>query len=201
MKTVGITGPTGAGKSLLSAYMREAGIPVIDADALYHSMLIPPSPCLDALRAAFGDGVFRCDGTLDRKRLADIVFNSEEKLELLNRTVLGMVLERSRDILRGYEAEGYAVAAIDAPTLIESGFYRECDVVVSVICDPLIRIERIIGRDGIDREAAESRVRGQKDNKFYTDKSDVVIVNDRDTEEFYRSTRELILRLTEEEHT
>ena len=201
MKTVGITGPTGAGKSLLSEYMREAGIPVIDADALYHSMLIPPSPCLDALRAAFGDGVFNGDGTLDRKRLADIVFHSEEKLELLNKTVLGIVLEHSRVILRGYEAEGYAVAAIDAPTLIESGFYRECDTVVSVICDPLIRIERIMERDGIDREAAESRVRGQKDNRFYTDRSDVVITNDRDTEEFYRSAQELILRLTEEENT
>lgn len=197
MKIVGITGPTGAGKSLMSEYLRSVGIPVIDADGLYHSLLIPPSPCLDALWGAFGEGIFNADGSLDRKRLADIVFHSEEKLELLNRTVLDFVLDRSRVILKGYADEGYGVAAIDAPTLIESGFNRECDLVVSVICRRETRIERIIARDGIDRAAAESRVNGQKSNEFYTESSDVVITNDSGEEEFYRSCQELVLRLTE----
>ena len=186
MKIVGITGPTGAGKSLLSEYMRQNGIPVIDADGVYHSLLIPPSPCLDALKDAFGDGIFSSNGELDRKKLADIVFHDEKKLDLLNKTVLGFVLDRSRELLRSYEADGTTVAAIDAPTLIESGFYLECDTVVSVICDPELRTERIISRDRISRDAAESRVRGQKSNEFYTEHSDTVIFNDRSEAEFLK---------------
>ena len=191
MKIVGITGPTGAGKSLLSEYLRENGIPVIDADRLYHSLLVPPSPCLDALKSAFGDGVFSKNGELDRKKLADIVFSDEKKLDLLNRTVLDFVLDRSRDILADYRAKGYAVAAIDAPTLIESGFHLECNTVVSVVCNPDTRIQRIIERDGISSDAAKSRVSGQKSNEFYTEKSHLVIVNDKSEEEFFERCREL----------
>lgn len=191
MKIVGITGPTGAGKSLLSEYLRENGIPVIDADRLYHSLLVPPSPCLDALKSAFGDGVFSESGELDRKKLAAIVFSDEKKLDLLNRTVLDFVLDRSREILADYESEGYAVAAIDAPTLIESGFHLECDTVVSVICDSNTRIQRIIERDGISPDAAKSRVSGQKSNEFYTKNSHVVIVNDKDEDEFFDCCRVL----------
>ena len=185
MKIIGITGPTGAGKSTLSEYMRQRGIPVIDADKLYHSMLTPPSPCLDALRNAFGDRIFSGE-ELDRKKLANIVFSDENKLELLNQTVLSIVLDESRKIFTRYEAEGNEIAAIDAPTLIESGFCDECDLVVSVICDPVSRIERIILRDGITKEAAEKRVRAQKSNEFYTSRSDIVINNDKGEDEFLR---------------
>ena len=189
MKIVGITGPTGAGKSALSEYLRGRGIPVIDADALYHSLLIPPSPCLDALRNAFGEEIFSPEGMLDRKKLANIVFGDKNKLELLNKTVLDFVLNRARQILREYEAEGIAIAAIDAPTLIESGFHTECHTVVSVICPSKLRIERIILRDNIEKEAAEARVHGQKSDGFYISHSDRIIQNDSSESDFLEECR------------
>ena len=192
MKIIGITGPTGAGKSSLADHMRSRGIPVIDADRLYHSLLTPPSPCLDALRHAFGDGIFTEGGELDRKKLADIVFNDEKKLELLNSTVLSIVLDESRRILKEYESKGEKYAAIDAPTLIESGFHTECDLVVSVICDTDVRIERIISRDGIDRASAEARVHAQKPNGFYTENSHTVICNDADDESFLKKCKAFV---------
>ena len=191
MKIVGITGPTGAGKSALSEYLRSRGIPVIDADGVYHSLLIPPSPCLDALRNAFGQEIFSKEGMLDRKKLASIVFGDKNKLELLNKTVLDFVLDRARQILRGYEAEGITVAAIDAPTLIESGFHTECHTVVSVICPSKLRIERIILRDNIEKEAAEARVGGQKPDEFYISHSDTVIRNDRSESDFLKECKTL----------
>ena len=191
MRIIGITGPTGAGKSLLSEYLREKGIPVIDADEVYHSLLVPPSPCLDALRGAFGDGIFSEGGELDRRALADIVFHDGEKLELLNRTVLGFVLDKARETFRQYEKEGYAVAAVDAPTLIESGFFDECDTVVSVLCDPKMRTERIIDRDGLSPDAAEARVKGQKPDSFYVEGSDIVLTNDGSRESFFDKCDEL----------
>ena len=81
MKIIGITGPTGAGKSHLCKAL-SSKIPVINADEVYHSLLLPPSDCLDALRNAFGDAVFSSDGTLDRGALSSIVFSDQEQLAL-----------------------------------------------------------------------------------------------------------------------
>ncbi len=199
MRIIGITGPTGAGKSLLSEYLRQNGIPVIDADKLYHTLLIPPSPCLDAIREAFGEGVFRADGTLDRTALSQIVFHDGEKLELLNKTVLGLVLERARQMLSEYEREGHEIACVDAPTLIESGFSEECERVVSVLSAPAIRIERIMQRDGIDREAAVARVSAQREDGFYIEHSDIVMKNNGDTESFFEDCRALLSKLNRKE--
>ena len=194
MRLIGITGPTGAGKSRFSDLMREKGIPVIDADKVYHSLLVPPSECLDALRRAFGDGIFNGE-ELDRRALSEIVFHNEEKLALLNSTVLGIVLDRCRGMLAEYEREGHAIAAVDAPTLIESGFYLECDRVISVLSSPEIRVERIMMRDGLTREAAQTRVQGQKKDSFYTEHSHTVLINDSDEKEFVDKCEELILNL------
>lgn len=177
MRIIGITGPSGAGKSLLSAVLEKHSIPTIDADGVYHSLLIPPSPCLDALRAAFGDGVFLPDGSLDRAALGAIVFSDEQKLALLNSTVLSLVLERTRQIIRQFEADGYSAVAVDAPTLFESGFDSECDLVVSVLAPLEDRLARITSRDGISKEAAMLRLEAQKDDEFYTSRSDAVLVN------------------------
>ena len=184
MRIIGVTGPSGSGKSLLSKYFSDLGVTVIDADALYHSMLIPPSPCLDAIREKFGDGVISADGSLDRSALSKVVFNSPEKLRLLNRTVLTLVLDEIRARLRALEADGVETVIIDAPTLIESGFHLECDTVVSVIAPVDDRIARICHRDGISREKATERVRAQKEDSFYTEHSQEVVLNDSTEEAF-----------------
>ena len=185
IRILGVTGPTGAGKSLFSDYLAEKGIPVIDADEVYHKLLIPPSPCLDALREAFGDAILLPDGTLDRPALSRIVFHDEAKLALLNETVLGMVLDKIRGIIRVLERSGAKAVAVDAPTLIESGFHLECDTVVSVLASPETRLGRIMERDGLTKEAAESRVRAQKPDDFYRTHSHFTLINDGSREELF----------------
>ena len=179
MKIIGITGPTGAGKSLLCKELSKA-IAVIDADEVYHSLLIPPSDCLDALRGAFGNSIFSADGSLDRAALSSIVFSDEEKLALLNRTVLSFVLEKIRSMIAELEATGHACVLVDAPTLIESGFHRECDAVISLLASPELRLSRIVARDAISEEKASLRIAAQKDDDFYRTHSDLVLVNDGD---------------------
>ena len=195
MNIIGITGPTGAGKSLLTSYLREKGIPTIDADGVYHSMLIPPSKCLDALRSAFGDGIFCADGSLDRGKLGTLVFNSQEKLELLNGTVLQNVICEIRHIIADLCKGGADTVAIDAPTLIESGFHRECTAVISVLAPTSLRLERIIERDGISKESARLRVKAQKSDSFYIENSDFVLTNDGDTEKFENEVSRLFEKL------
>ncbi len=180
MVIYGITGPSGAGKSMLCEYCAAHGIPHLDADAIYHALLIPPSEAVDALRAAFGDGILTAEGGIDRAALSAIVFHDEEKLALLNKTVLDIVLCEIRRRLDIFRAEGVMAVAVDAPTLIESGFHRECNTVIAVLSSPDVCIARIMERDGISRERAEERVRAQKSDDFYRSAADVVLWNDGD---------------------
>ncbi len=186
MKLIGVTGPSGAGKTSLSEYFSRRGIPYIDADKLYHSMLVPPSECLDAIAAVFGNEVIASDGTLDRAILGGIVFSDAEKLKLLNSTVLSIVIKEMRKILTRLKLEGHKAVIIDAPTLIESGFHKECDVVISVLSDKQRRVERIAMRDGISAEQAIERVNAQKSDEFYVSHSDTVLYNNGTEEEFLK---------------
>lgn len=183
MNVIGITGPSGAGKSMFSDILRSKNIPVIDADDVYHRLLVPPSECLDALTSAFGNGILDGDGCLDRTALSGIVFADESKLALLNETVLTFVIDKIRSILSELEREGNTAAAVDAPTLIESGFNTECDAVVSILSNKDIRTERIMSRDRISRDAALSRISAQKPDGFYREHSDYVIINNGDIED------------------
>ena len=194
MKIIGVTGPSGSGKTLLTEYFSSLGISTIDADALYHSMLVPPSHCLDLIREKFGDSVFFDDGSLNRAALSEIVFRSPEKLELLNRTVLGTVIQEIRRIISELDQKGETVVIVDAPTLIESGFNQECDTVISVISSPEIRVKRISERDGISLQKAEARVSAQRDDEFYKNASNHVLYNNATTEDFLKS----VIMLAEE---
>lgn len=190
MKIIGITGPTGSGKSTVRQGFAALGYDTLDADALYHSMLVPPSPCLDALRAEFGDSVFAPDGSLDRAALATLVFSDKSQLERLNATVLPIVIERVHAIIDELRDKGAPVLIIDAPTLIESGFADDCDTVLAVSAPEDVRIKRIMLRDGIDKECATRRVRGQKSDEFYRSASDAFIYDDGDAEQLFAKARE-----------
>ncbi len=195
MKLIGITGPTGAGKSIICDRLQELGIPCIDADRVYHNMLLPPSECLDAIRASFGSDIFSPDGKLDRAELAAIVFADPKKLELLNRTVLGHVLCEIRLRISEYRRRGFDTVVVDAPTLIESGFNKECTAVIAVLAPEEHRLVRIKERDSLTEEKALSRIRAQKSDDFYKENADVVIFNDGDLSALVHKTDDILEKL------
>ena len=192
MTVYGITGPSGAGKSLLCEYCAAHGIPHLDADVIYHELLVPPSEAVDALRAAFGDGILDEAGAVDRRALSAIVFHDENKLALLNETVLAIVLREIRRRLAELAEQGVMAVAVDAPTLIESGFHRECDTVVVVLSSKETRIARIMARDGLSRVRAEERVNAQKPDDFYREAADAVLYNDGDREALFKGFEALL---------
>ncbi len=187
MIVIGITGPSGAGKGVASKYLREKEIHVIDADAVYHDCITPPSDCLEELVRNFGRRILTGDGSLNRPALAATVFGAENKvkLQLLNRITHKYVVARIRRMVSGLRAVGADACAIDAPLLIEAGLCQDCDLVISVLADPEVRAERISKRDSIDLETALKRIDSQKPDAFYIEASDAVLYNN-DTVEALR---------------
>ena len=194
MLTIGLTGPSGAGKGVVSSLFARYGIPSIDTDAVYHRLLVPPSACLNELTARFGSDILTSDGALDRKVLAAMVFAAGHETELtdLNRITHRHVLNEVRRLLAAYEADGVTAVLVDAPQLFESGFDTECHAIVAVLASRQIRMSRIMARDGLDEARASARLDAQKPDSFFLERADTVIRNDGDPEAMDAEVRRLL---------
>lgn len=182
MLRIGLTGPTGAGKGTAAKSFLRHGIPSIDTDKVYHDLLIPPSACLDELVRRFGEGILAPDGSLDRRALAVRVFDEgdERDHDDLNHITHRYVLDMVRACCAGLEKAGVRAVLVDAPLLYESGFDRECDYVLAVLADRNVRKTRIMARDGLTSEAADSRMNAQQPDDFFTSRADAVLYNNGD---------------------
>ena len=194
MLTVGLTGPSGAGKGTVASLFARYGVPSIDTDAVYHDLLVPPSACLDELTARFGEGILSEHGTLDRKALAAVVFAPGHVQDLadLNRITHRHVLEEVRRLLAIYESEGKPAVLVDAPQLFESGFDAECDVILVVLASREVRLSRIMVRDGLDEVRATARLDAAKPDSFFREHADAVICNNGETEDMDAEVRQLL---------
>jgi len=198
VKIIGITGPTGAGKTTALNALRDLGVLVLDADAVYHRLLEESGELRLALVTTFGPGILDGEGRVDRKRLSAAVY--PDRLEELNAVTHPIILtELFRQVDEAWAA-GTKVAAIDAIALVESGIAAKCDVVVAVVAPLEVRIRRIMARDHIDEEYARRRALAQKDEAFFRENADYVLENrEEDTaEEFGDRARELFRRILEE---
>ncbi len=191
-KVIGITGPTGAGKTTALNALDELGGHIVDCDAVYHELLRSSKPMCDALRTRYGDGVFNPDGSLDRKALGAIVFGDEKALADLNditHTYVGLAVD---EYIKAARAAGAPAIAIDAIALIESGISDRCHCTVAVTAPHEVRVRRIMAREGISEEYARLRVNAQKQEAWFRENCDYVLVNDcPSAEEFQEKARML----------
>ena len=177
MKIIGITGPIGCGKSYVADIFREFGIDGIDTDKIYHELTSEYSDTVRALEVEFGKAVVSADGSLNRKTLGEIVFNSPEKLKRLNEITHKSVTDKALAIINEKRAQGCKALVVEVPLMFESGFDKLCDEVVCVAADEQTRIERIVKRNGFSAENAKKRIKNQKDIDFYIANSSKVVYN------------------------
>ncbi len=177
MIVIGLTGGTGAGKGCVCQKFLQYNINSLDTDWVSREVCSKGTPCLNELVKTFGNTILNDDGTLNRKRLGSIVFSDREKLNILNSISHRYILDYARNWLDGQKADSKIAAIIDAPLLYESGFDKECDVIIAVISDKEARTKRIMSRDSISLDDANKRLNNQGDDSFYTQKADYVITN------------------------
>ena len=194
MKIIGLCGGSGSGKGTVAAMFSEFGFIHIDTDAVYHDITSSKSECLTDLCYEFGNGILNEVGALDRKKLAKIVFESEdaEKKRLkLNEIAHYHVLKATRELIKSYELKGAPVVLVDAPLLFESGFDKECEIIICVTADKDIRKSRIMLRDSISELAALQRIDSQCSDGYLIEHSDYNIVNNGTTELLFEKVRDV----------
>jgi len=170
---IGICGGSGSGKSKICEALEGLGAFIIDADKVAREVT---GGLLGELTAAFGVGILNPDGTLNRARLAKIVFNDSRKLSKLNQITHPKITGEIKNIVRQNSDKPYII--IDAAVLIESELWEICALTVAVCAPREIRTLRITARDNISRERALSRINAQPDDEYYINNCDLVIYND-----------------------
>jgi dephospho-CoA kinase len=155
---VGLTGGIACGKSAVLRHLQEAGFSTVDLDAVAHALLAPEGQGYRPVLAAFGEGILKEDGTIDRKALGALVFASEPARLRLNAIVHPLVLEEEA---RRAAAAGDGVFVTDGALLVESGMHLRFDRLVVVHCPEEEQLRRLEARDGLSREDARARIAAQ----------------------------------------
>ncbi len=189
---IGLTGPTGAGKSVLRPVFEEYGCRFADCDHLARVAVEPGAPALEKLADAFGKDILRTDGFLDRALLAQRAFPTPEGRDTLNGIVHPAVIGLLENIISEAESENAAGVVIDAPLLFESELDRRCDTVIAVVAPDDDRLRRIMARDGLSEEAARLRMSAQHDCSFYSGRAGHTLVNDSTVDALLSSARCLL---------
>lgn len=179
-KLVAITGKTGAGKSTVCEYLKSKGAYIIDGDVVARDILKTDFSLLPKIKEIFGNDI-EVNGELDRKKLAERAFSTPENTELLN-SVFHPSVNKKIDELAEQAFLKYDVVIVDAAAIIEAGYASKCDALIAVTAPGDVRLARIKERDGISEKNALLRMNAQKDDSFYTENADFVIVNDGDFE-------------------
>ena len=159
-KIIGITGGIASGKSTVTEFLRQKGFQVVDADAVVHQLQKPGGRLYQILVEHFGEKVLLEDGELNRPLLASLIFSNPEEQEWSKRTQ-GEIIREELAALRNQFAQTEALFFMDIPLLFEQNYASWFDETWLVYVNRDVQLERLMKRDQISREAAESRLNSQ----------------------------------------
>ncbi len=195
---LGLTGGMGSGKTTVARLFKELGAHVLDADVISRSLVEPEQPAWQEIIDLLGKGVLRDDQTLDRGKIADIVFSDPEKKRALEAILHPRVMAEEQVLYQKIaEKEPGALVVVDAALLIESGNYRKVDKVIVIACDEATQIQRILAGNTFSREDAGRRLRQQMPLEEKIKFADYVIHNNSGLPELKKKVVELFSQLKE----
>ena len=175
---IGITGGTGCGKTTALSILEQMGGLIIDCDRVYHDLLKTDKSLLASIESRFPGTVEK--GSLNRKKLAAIVFSDEAALLDLNQITHKAVKEEVVRLL----ASAPQLVAIDAIGLFEGGLAELCHTTLAITAPEEVRVARLMARDAITQEQALARIRAQKSQEWFVARCDHHLHNEGSMEAF-----------------
>ena len=194
VQRVALTGGIATGKSYVAAKLREAGVPVVDADVLSREVVKPGGPALAAIRKRFGPDAIRSDGSMDRIRIGHLVFRDKRARQDLEGIIHPAVIQAINEFFDKLPKKTpFAVA--DIPLLFETGRQKEFDSVVVVACKRDTQLDRMLARDRLSKEDAERRIAAQLPIDQKVEKADYVIRTDGAFEQTDQQVKDVLAKL------
>ena len=191
MYRVGLTGGIASGKTAVADIFASLGAGVVDTDRVARDVVAPGQPGLEAVRREFGEGMIRASGELDRRALREVVFADPAARRQLESLLHPLIRARTLEALEQMRTP-YAVAVV--PLLVETGFGEWVDRVAVVDCPRGVQLERLMNRDGINLDRAETMLSAQADRQTRLAAADDVIDNGGSRESTRRQARRLHAR-------
>lgn len=190
MKIIGVTGSSGSGKTTLCNILKDKyKAEVINADMVAKELTQKPTMYLNCIIDYFGTNIIYKSGSLNRKKLANIIYDDVDKREELNKLTFLYVVDEIKKKINGLNTKKLIV--IDAPLLFESNLNQICDFVICIISDNETKLKRICKRDNIDIEIAIKRLTAQKQDEFYKENSDYIIDNNNEIKDMEKQLEKI----------
>ncbi|SEQ72049.1 dephospho-CoA kinase [Piscibacillus halophilus] len=190
---IGLTGSIATGKSTVSNMFKAWEIPVVDADQIAREVVEPGKPAYQKIVEHFGKKVLYDNGTLNRKKLGEIVFGNDEERKKLNSFIHPEIRKEMVRQREEYVSAGESAVVLDIPLLFESKLFDYVDKVLVVYVDPEIQLERLMERDGSDKEEALSRIQSQIPITEKKERADAIVDNTGTIENSKEQLKEILL--------
>jgi len=174
---VGLTGGIASGKSAVARELRQLGVEVVDADQLAREVVTAGTEGLAEVVLAFGKDVLNADGSLNRERLGQRVFNDPEARKRLNAITHPRIAQLSAERIAAALHTSSPYVVYEAALLVETGSHRSMSALVVVAADPAVQLKRMLARDGLDEVGARARLAAQAPLEAKLAVADYVIHN------------------------
>jgi len=194
---IGLTGGMGTGKTLTASIFKELGAHILDADMICRKLVEPGQPALKEISEFFGENILDKSRNLDRKKLAQVIFNDPDKKKILENILHPKVFAFEKDKYKKIcKINPSALVIIDAALLIESGNYKNMDKVVVVNTDEKTQMERILARGEWHKDEILSRINNQMPSKEKNRYADFILDNSSDKFQLRNQVESLYAKLT-----
>jgi dephospho-CoA kinase len=199
MKIIGLTGNIASGKTEVANIFKELGAKVIDADKIAREVVEPGEIAWKEIIEEFGNNILNTDGSINRKKLGEIVFNDDTKREQLNRITHPRIMTKLKELIDKYKKENGNLVIVEAALIVEKGgLLNLLDELIVVVTDEETQVERIMKRDGLRRDEALSRIKSQMPISEKTKQATHVIDNSGSLGESRKQVEEVWEKITTE---
>ncbi len=172
---IGVTGGIGSGKTTVCKMFETLGVPVYYADDRAKSLMTSNADLMGKIKSVFGKNSYNADATLNRKFIAEIIFNDKSKLAVINSLVHPKVRE---DFLKWAAMQDSKLVIQENALIFDNEYFDRFDYTIFVAAPQEVRIERVMKRDRVDRDKVLARIKNQKREEEKIEMVDSVIHND-----------------------